>query len=127
MVATLCREAYELPEIIAERAAAAVADLFTRNCLWELVWDRYWAGAMLVGVGAGAAVLGRPGPWPLQGVFILLVLFYFVFVDQHVVKHVFHYFLFSFGNCKIVFKKPNPKPYPLTLRTINPKPSPLNT
>jgi hypothetical protein len=51
------------PGMATERAAAAVALALARSGLGQLVWQRYWTGVLLLGIGAGAAALGRPGPW----------------------------------------------------------------
>jgi hypothetical protein len=57
------QENWSHPSMPSERASAAVALAFGRSSVGHIVWQRYWTGALLVGVGAGVAVLGRPGPW----------------------------------------------------------------
>lgn len=57
------QEQWTHPSMPTERASAAVALAFGRSSVGHIVWQRYWTGALLVGVGAGVAALGRPGPW----------------------------------------------------------------
>lgn len=57
------QEKWTHPSMPTERASAAVALAFGRSNVGHIVWQRYWTGALLVGVGAGVAALGRPGPW----------------------------------------------------------------
>ncbi|KAL4449463.1 hypothetical protein ABPG77_007107 [Micractinium sp. CCAP 211/92] len=42
-----------------EQLLAAATDQLAGSCLLELLWQRFWGGALLVGVGRACALLGR--------------------------------------------------------------------